>query len=336
MQLNRRQFGVGASALALGLPHTASAQAPLIVKFSHVVTPNTPKGKGADRFKELAEKYTAGKVKVEVYPNSQLYKDKEELEALQIGSVQMLAPSTAKFAPLGVKEFEAMDLPYVFPDLATYTKVANGPVGKYLLDKLSTKGVKGLALWDNGFHMVSANVPLRKPDDFKGLKMRISGSKVADAYFRKLGALPQIVAFSELYTGLQSGVVDGCENTPSNYLSQKLHEVQKHITLANHGHLQYALISSTKFWDSLTPDIRAAMEKAAAEASDYANSIAQKDNEDALAEIIKSKMSTVYTLTKAEQQAWIDALLPVHKTMEGRVGKEIVELLHKEAGFKTN
>src|SRR5437764_11492025 len=174
-------------------PVLAQAQSPIVIKFSHVVANDTPKGKGALKFKELAEKYTDGKVKIEIYPNSSLYKDKEEIEALQLGSVQMLAPSTAKFAPLGVKEFEALDLPWLFKNDAVYTNAMKGPVGQWLFAKLQLKGISGLAYWDNGFHMVSANRLLLAPTDFQGLKIRISGSKIADQYFRELGSIPQIM-----------------------------------------------------------------------------------------------------------------------------------------------
>src|SRR5256885_62644 len=184
-------------------PATAMAQSPIIIKFSHVVANDTPKGKGALKFKELAEKYTGGKVRVEVYPNSSLYKDKEEIEALQLGAVQILAPSTAKFAPLGAKEFEALDLPFLFADDETFRTAAKGKFGQYLMSKLEPRGIKGLGFWDNGFHMVSANTPLLKPSDFEGLKIRISGSKIADMYFRKMGAIPQILPFSEVYQALQ-------------------------------------------------------------------------------------------------------------------------------------
>src|SRR6266851_2326341 len=252
-------FAAAAAAIFIA-PAAAMAQSPLIIKFSHVVANDTPKGKGALKFKELAEKYTDGKVKVEVYPNSQLFKDKEEIEALQLGSVQILAPSTAKFAPLGVKEFEVLDLPWLFKDEATYDKAIRGPVGKWLFQKLETKGVSGLAYWTNGFHMTSANRPLLAPTDFQGLKIRISGSKIADQYFRVLGSIPQIMAFSEVYQALQTGVVDGCENTASNYTTQKFDEVQKHITESYHGHLQYAVIANLKFWEGLAPDLRAHLE----------------------------------------------------------------------------
>src|SRR5215469_82547 len=153
-KITRRSAVALAAAAPVALATRGFAQSPIVIKFSHVVADDTPKGKASLKFKELAEKYTDGKVKVEVYPNSQLYKDKEEIEALQLGAVQMLAPSTAKFAPLGAKEFEALDLPFVFPDTATYTKVAEGPVGKFLMDKLEPAGITGLAFWDNGFHMM--------------------------------------------------------------------------------------------------------------------------------------------------------------------------------------
>src|SRR5437588_9587713 len=188
------------------LPGAALAQSPIVIKFSHVVANDTPKGKGAIKFKELAEQYTNGKVKVEVYPNSQLFKDKEEIEALQLGSVQMLAPSTAKFAPLGAKEFESLDLPWLFANEAVYDRAMKGTVGKWLFKKLESKGISGVAYWDNGFHMVSANRPLINPPDFQGLKIRISGSKIADQYFRVLGSIPQIMAFSEVYQALQTRV----------------------------------------------------------------------------------------------------------------------------------
>ena len=314
----------------------ANAQAPIVVKFSHVVANDTPKGKGAVRFKELAEKYTNGKVKVEVYPNSQLFKDKEEIEALQLGSVQMLAPSTAKFAPLGAKEFEALDLPYLFKDAATYDKAMKGPVGKYLFSKLEAKGIRGLAYWENGFHMVSANRPLLMPADFQGLKVRISGSKIADQYFRLVGSIPQIMAFSEVYQALQTGVVDACENTPSNYLTQKFDEVQKHITVSYHAHLQYAVIVNSKFWDSLPADIRTQLDKAMAEATDYTNSIALTENEDALKDIKAKGKTTLHYLTPDQTKAWQVAMQPTYAWAKSRVGQEVLDVLAKELAIKMN
>ena len=331
--MKRRDAITAVGALALTGTQPAFAQQPIICKFSHVVTNDTPKGKGALKFKELAEKYTGGKVKVEVYPNSTLYKDKEELDALNSGAVQMLAPSTAKFRPIGVPEFEALDLPYIFDGDDGYEKVIKGPIGTSLLKKLEAKGIAGLAFWDNGFHMVSANKPLLMPADFQGLKIRISGSKVADLYFRALGALPQIMAFSEVYQALQTGVVDGCENTPSNYYTQKFFEVQKHITVSRHAHLQYALIANAKFWNGLPGPIRTQMDKAMKESTEYCNSIAREENVDALAKIKASGKTTLHTLTPAQVSAWKAAFKPVYKDAERRVGKQIVDDLLKQAGI---
>ena len=256
------------AAVSLALAVPALAQAQTVIKFSHVVAPDTPKGKGSLKFKELAEKYTNGKVKVEVYPNSQLYKDNEELQALQLGAVQMLAPSLAKFGPLGVKEFEVFDLPYILPDKAALRKVTDGALGKKLMGMLAPKGITGLAYWDNGFKDMSANKKLLMPADFRGLKMRIQSSKVLEAQMRALGAIPQVMAFSEVYQALATGVVDGTENPPSNEYTQKMHEVQKYTTRSGHGYVGYAVITNKKFWDGLPADVRSSLEKAMAEATD--------------------------------------------------------------------
>ncbi len=324
-----------AAALAASGPMAARAQAagPIVIKFSHVVAPDTPKGNGAQRFKELAEERTKGRVKVEVYPNSQLYKDKEEMEALQLGSVQMLAPSLAKFGPLGVKEFEVFDLPFIFKDAAAFRAVTDGPIGADLFRKLEPKGIRGMAYWDNGFHIMSANRPLHNVADFKGLKMRIQSSKVLDAQMRALGAIPQVMAFSELYQGLQSGVVDGTEGVPSNFYTQKIYEVQKHMTLSYHGHLAYAVIVNKKFWDGLPPDIRSTLEGCIKDATTYADALAATENAMALDKIKASGKTTVYTPTPAEINEWKKALMPVHQEMASRVGQSTIDAVYKAAGF---
>lgn len=314
-----------AIAATIGMTGIAMAQAPIIVKFSHVVTDAAPKGKAALKFKELAEKYTAGRVKVEVYPNSTLYKDAEELEAMQLGAVQILAPSTAKFAPLGVRQFEVLDLPFLFPDQATYDRAITGALGQGLFKRLEAKGVKGLGYWDNGFYVLSANRPLLQPSDLRGLKIRISGSKVDDQILRQMGANPQIMAFSELYQALQSGVVDGAQNTASNYTTQKLNEVQKHITTLYHIHLQYAVVVNKKFWDGLPPDIRTELDRAMTEATAYNNSISVEDNAKALAAIRATGKTEIHDPTPAEMKVWRDAMLPVYKTAESRIGKDMID-----------
>jgi len=311
----------------------AMAQAPIIIKFSHVVAADTPKGKGSEFFAKKAAELTKGKVKVEVYANSTLYKDKEEMEALQLGAVQMLAPSLAKFGPLGVKEFELFDLPYLFDDYKELHAVTAGPVGKSLFQKLETKGLVGLAFWDNGFKVMSANKPIRNPDDYKGLKMRIQSSNVLDAQMRALGSIPQKMAFSEVYQALQTGVVDGTENPPSNLYTQKMHEVQKYVALTNHGYLGYAVITNKKFWEGLPADVRSALETAMAEATKYANQIAKEENDKAMDEVRKSGKSEIITLTPAQKTAMKKALVKVHEQMASRIGKENIDTVYKATGF---
>lgn len=311
------------------------AQPPIVIKFSHVVAPDTPKGQAAERFRVLAEQLTHGRVRVEVYPNSQLYKDKEELEALQLGAVQMLAPSLAKFAPLGVKEFEAFDLPYVFPTKAALYAVTEGPIGKSLLQKLESKGITGLAYWDNGFKVMSANRPLHTPADFHGLRMRIQGSKVLEAQMRALGAIPEVLAFSDVYPALQAHIVDGTENPPSNMYTQKMHDVQKYVTVSNHGYLGYAVIVNKKFWDGLPRDIREELEQAMREATAFEKTIAQRDNDAALEAIRKTGKTKIHTLTPQEQAEWRQVLLPVQKQVEGRIGKDLIDAINRTTARAT-
>jgi C4-dicarboxylate-binding protein DctP len=312
----------------------AWAQSPIVIKFSHVVAKDTPKGKAAEKFKELAEAATKGRVKIEVYANSTLYKDKEELEALQLGAVQMLAPSMAKFGPLGVKEFELFDLPYLFTDQQSLERVTNGPVGREMLKRLETKGLIGLSFWDNGFKIMSSNRSMHVPTDLKGLKLRIQASKVLDEQMRVLGANPQVMAFSEVYQALQTGVVDGVENVPSNLYTQKMHEVQKHMTVTNHGYIGYAVVVNKKFWEKLPADVRSQLDGAMRETTEYANKIAQQENEAALESIRKSGKTTVYMPTEAEKAEWRKVMLPVHKTMEERIGKDLIAAASKAASGK--
>ncbi len=322
-----------AAILAVALGRPAFTAEPIVIKFSHVVTPDAPKGKAALLFKELAEKYTDGRVKVEVYPNSSLYKDKEELEALQLGSVQMLAPSIAKFSPLGVKEFEVFDLPFLLSDEPRARQMMASPMMAELNKKLEAKGVLPLAYWDNGAHNYTANKPLILPDDFRGMKMRIQGGKVMDAVTRELGAIPQIIAFGELYQALQTGVVDGADNVATNILTQKLYDVQKYMTISHHGRLTYALITNKTFWNSLPEDVRAALDRAVKETNTFFNDTAAKDNADAIEKIRASGKTEIHILTEAEKKAWIAKLMPVHAEMQSRFGKDFIERIYKASGF---
>ena len=332
MKMSSLLFGL----MTCVLSATAYAQQPIVIKFSHVVAKDTPKGLAAEYFAKKADELTKGKVKVEVYANSTLYKDKEEMEALQLGAVQMLAPSLAKFGPLGVKEFEVFDLPYIFDDYNDLHKVTQGPVGQQLLSKLEPKGIRGLAYWDNGFKSFSLNSPIKAPADLKGKKMRIQSSKVLEEQMRALGSLPQVMAFSEVYQALQTGVVDGTENPISNLYTQKMHEGQKHLTQTEHGDLGYAVIVNKKFWDGLPADVRGQLETAMKESTVYANKMAKEQNDKDLESVKKSGKTTVYVPTKEERMAFKKVLVPVHQKMESRIGKEIIQSVYKETGFDPN
>ena len=310
------------------------ANEPIVIKFSHVAAPQAHKSRAAEHFKMLAERYTGGRVRIELYANSQLYKDKEELEALQLGAVQMLAPSVSKFGPLGIKAFEVFDLPYIFAGYDELSKITQGEIGRELLDRLKSKGLIGLAYWNNGFKILSANSALYGPDDVLGLKMRIQASKVIEAQMWELGALPQALAFSEAYQALSSGVVDGTENTPANMYNQKMYEVQKHATLTYHGYLGYAVISNDKFWSGLPADIRGSLERAIAETTPVANKLALEENEQALDEMRQSGKTTFHTPTPAERAAWRAALTPVHDEMASRVGRDLIDRIYALTGHK--
>lgn len=307
-------------------------EGPIVIKFSHVVAPDTPKGKGAEYFRQRVQVLTGGRVRVEVYPNSQLYKDREEMQALQLGAVQMLAPSLAKFGPLGLREFEVFDLPYIFDGYDELHKVTDGEIGRSLLKKLEARGIVGLAFWDNGFKQLSANRPLLRPADMKGLKMRIQASRVLDAQMRNLGAVPLEMAFSDVVKGLRTGAVDGTENPASNFLTQHMDDWQRHVTLTNHGYLGYAVIVNGRFWDRLPRDIQQHIRTAMAEATVYANDIARRDNEEALQRIKAGHKTQVSEPNLEQKQAWKAALLPVHRQMEERIGRDLIQKIYSQTG----
>lgn len=318
---------------ALGFGGASFAQAPIVIKFSHVVAADTAKGKAAEYFKKLAEERTKGAVMVEVYHNSILYKDKEELEALQLGAVQMLAPTPGKFGPVGLREFEVLDLPYLFDNLDEEHKVTQGPIGQQLLAKLESKGIHGFAFWDNGFKEMTSNKPLRRPEDFRGQKIRIQSSKVIEAQMRAVGALPQVMAFSELYMALQSGVVDGQENPTNVIYPSKLYEAQKYLTVSDHGYHGYVVITNAKFWAALPPELRSTLEGAMKDTTAYFNAASKKENEDGLEAIRKSGRTQIITLTAEEKKAWKKAMIKVHEDMNDKIGRALIQAIYKETGF---
>ncbi len=308
--------------------HAAEPQ--IVIKFSHAAAMGTPKSISIEHFKRQVELKTNGRVRVDVYPNSTLYKDKEELEALQMGAVQMLAPTLSKFGSLGIKEFELFDLPYLFSSRDEVSKVTRGGVGQKLFSILETRGIKGLAFWDNGFKMMSANRPIHVPSDMKGMKIRIQGSKVLDEQMRALGANPQVMSFSEMAQALQSGVVDGAENPPLNFFSQKIYEVQKHLCITNHGYLGFAVIANKRFWDRLPADVRQALETELQEAGKLNDSLTERESTSAMEAIRKSGKTQIYQPTVDEIRLWKNALIPVHKVMEERIGASLLQQVRKE------
>lgn len=312
------------AAAALPLIARPARAAPITIKFSHVVADATPKGQGALLFKKLAEERLAGKVKVEVYPNSSLFGDAKELEALALGDVQLLAPSLSKFDRY-TKSLQVFDLPFLFSDVAAVDKFQSGPTGQKLLRSMEKKGFLGLGYWHNGMKQLSANKALRLPTDCAGLKFRIQPSDVLLEQFRALGANPQKMAFSEVYQALQVGTVDGQENTWSNIFSQKFFEVQKYITESNHGVIDYLFMTSTEFWGGLPKDIRVVLEQVALEATAHANKVAGELNDRDRGRIKDSGSCEILTLDPTQRAAWVKAMHPVWKKFEGGIGADIIK-----------
>jgi C4-dicarboxylate-binding protein DctP len=323
-----------ALAAAIGIAFAAPANAadPIVIKFSHVTAADTPKGQAVEFFKKRAEELTKGRVQVEVFANSTLYKDKEELEALQLGAVQMLAPIAGKFGPAGVKEFEIFDLPYMFPDTEAVHRVMRGPIGASLLKKLEPRNMVGLGFWDAGFRVLSSNKPIRTPDEAKGQKIRINSSKVNQAIMRSIGALPQSMALSEVYTALQTGVVDGADGNLPNLYTQKQYEVQKYVTVTNHTYSGYVVVVNKPFWEKLPADIRAALQTAMKDATALNDQVAEEDNAKAVAGIKASGKTEIHMPTPAEKALWVKAMSQVQDEMAPRVGKDLVAAIRKETG----
>ncbi len=274
------------------------------------------------RFKELAESRTGNRVRVEIYPNSQLYKDREELDALRLGAVQMIAPSLSKLASLGGADFEFFDLPFLFKDRAAFRTVVNGPVGLSLLKKLEPSGVRGLAFWDNGFKVFTANRPLQTVGDFKNQRIRVQASRVLLTQMKSLGASVSVSPLTNVYESLKRSQLDGQENSPSNIYTQRLHEVQSNLTVSNHGYLAYAVIVNKPFWDKLPHDVRLTLEGALREATLYEHDIAEQENNRALAQIRASGKVKIYTLSADERNQWRAALTPVYQEARGRISSE--------------
>ncbi len=306
----------------------AFAQNPIVIKFSHVVAESTPKGQGALMFQKLVDERLGGKVKVEVFPNSQLFGDAKEMEALALGDVQIIAPSLSKFDRY-TKQLQIFDLPFLFDDMAAVDRFQSSAEGKKLLRSMEKKGFIGLGYWHNGLKQLSANKPLRAPADASGLKFRVQASDVLVAQFQALGAVPQKMAFAEVYQALQTGTVDGAENPWSNIYSQKFHEVQKYITESNHGVLDYMVVTNSDFWNGLPADIRtqleAIMDEVTVSVNKMADDIAMRDKN----RIAESGKSEILQLTKEERAKWREAMKPVWVKFQEDIGADLIAAAQK-------
>jgi C4-dicarboxylate-binding protein DctP len=314
---------LGLALLVFGaLAGTAGAE-PIRIRFSHVVAEDTPKGIGASLFKKRVEERLAGKVTVTVYPNSKLYDDGRVLQAMLFGDVEMAAPSLSKFENF-TKAFQVFDLPFLFEDIEAVHGFQDGAAGRKLLGSMTGWGLAGLAYWDNGMKVISANKPLRRPADAKGLKFRIQPSEVIEEQFRRLGAVSLKMPFAKVFDALKSGLVDGQENTWSNIYSKRFYKVQSHFTDTRHGFLGYVVVTGTKFWNGLPGDIRAELRDILAEVTAEVNKIAGEKAETDRQKVIDSGMTEVLTLTEDELAAWRGAMKPVWDKFEDQIGKDLI------------
>ncbi len=303
---------------------TVSMAAPIVMKFSHVVAENTPKGQMANKFKELIDQRLDGKVVVEVFPNSQLFGDNKVLEAMLLGDVHLAAPSLSKFNKY-TPALQIFDLPFLFKDMAAVEKFQQGPAGQELLMSMKGKGLIGLGYLHNGMKQLSASDPLTVPADAKKKKFRIMSSDVLAAQFEALEAIPLKKPFSEVFTLLQTKAIDGQENTWSNIYSKKFFEVQPYITESNHGVLDYLVVTSVEFWMGLPDDLRTEIKKALDDAIAFGNKVSEDKAIDDRQKIIDSGRSKVITLSDADRQKWVDVMKPVWKQFEGKIGKKYVD-----------
>lgn len=300
----------------------AGLATPLKIRFAHVVAQDTPKGLAVERFKALVDERSQGRMVVEVYAGSSLYGDLDEMQALQAGAVEMLAPSLSKFGRVGFPEFELFDLPYLFETLQDVHRITDGPLGARLLKRLERHGMVGLGFLDNGFRHMSADRPLLKPADFSGVRMRVQTSRVIAAQMRALGAIPVQLPFSATRQALARQVVQGTENALSNLWTQDMHLVQSDITLTGHAYLGYAVITGQRFWRSLTPADQRLLREALGDALHHGNQMADSQNNNALQALRQAKSTTVHELSAAQRQRLRETVQTVHEQLGARIGQQ--------------
>ncbi|MCF7989920.1 MAG: TRAP transporter substrate-binding protein [Thiohalocapsa sp.] len=301
---------------------------PVVIKFSHVVAENTPKGQMANKFKELVAEKTGGSVVVEVYPNSQLFGDDKVLEAMLLGDVQIAAPALSKFSRY-TDVLALYDLPFLFKDLDAVDRFQQSEQGQMMLDAISKKGLIGLGYLHNGMKQLSSSKPLRVPDDASGLKFRIMSSEVLEAQFKAVDAAPLKKPFSEVFTLLQTKAIDGQENTWSNIYSKKFFEVQPYITESNHGLLDYMVVTSKEFWGGLPDEQRAQVKEAMDEALAFGNQVARDKAVEDKQLIAESGRTEIIELTDEERTLWVEAMKPVWKQFEKEIGADLIDSAYR-------
>lgn len=301
----------------------------ITLRFSHVVAEETPKGLAAKNFKELVEQRSGGRIEVQVFPNAQLYGDHDEIQALQLGAVDLVAPSLSKFGRIGLPEFELFDLPFLFDDLAAVRSITQGILGQRLMSGLPRQGLVGLGFFDNGFKQMSANRPLLDPRDFVNLRMRVQASRVIAAQMRALGARPVTLAFSETRRALAAGVVDGTENPISNFWTQAMHEVQSDLSLTEHGYLGYAVVTNQRFWKSLRDADRELIHQALQQTLAFANQIADSQNNQALQALRQVGTTRIHNLNTDQRKRLRQAVQPVQQQLANRIGASWIKALQQ-------
>lgn len=332
---SRRHWLAGTAGACLAtIAPGSSAAGTTTIRVSHVVARDTPKGLAMERFRSLVESQTDQRIQVQIYPQGRLYGDNDEMQALQLGAIDMVVPSLSKFGPIGFPEFELFDLPFLFDTTADVRRITHGSLGEKLFERLGRQRLLGLGYFGNGFKQMSAHRPLLEPADFVGVRMRIQASQVIAQQMRALGAYPVALPFSENKAALASGVVDGQENVLSNFWTQDLQTVQEHLSLTRHGYLGYAVVTHQRFWWTLPAADQTLLREALAQALDYGNSIADAQNERALNALRSAPLLSIHTPNDAQRQRLQRALAPVQTDLARRVGRQWVDTALETLGKK--
>lgn len=297
----------------------------LTIKIAHVVAENTPKHQGALKMKEVIEKESDGKIKVQVYPNSSLFGDKDEYQNLVANNVQFILPDMSKLVG-NDPGFNIPAMPFLFESDEAANAFWDGEKGQEIFKRLEKDGVLGKAMWPNGAkHMTNDKKAIKKPEDLDGMKIRTQGGQLLEAIYAELGAGSASIPFGELYTALQQGTVDGQENTFSNIESKKFDEVQKYMTIMGHTRVDYALLTNTKFWEGLNDETKAIVQKGVDEGTKLARESAKKLNDDALAKLKENGQVEINELSDAEIEEFKKTLEPIYNEWAEKIGKDIIE-----------